>query len=728
MCLPSRSAPADGLDTRNSSGHGALRPWPFFLLTPEPATGDPSAAGSFFNVKKDFIMSILSANNLGLSFGAFDLFKGISCTIANDSKIGLIGPNGIGKTSLLLILTGINQPTTGSIYIAKNRRIGYLRQEAVDAFADRDNTVYSEMLTVFGDLIDQQAILNDLEAEMAAGDHSDEMLARYGDLQETFERAGGYEFDMTIQQTLEGLGLGKKYWHMPLRHLSGGQKTRALLARLLLEKPDLLMMDEPTNHLDIEAVEWLEHTLRGWEGAILIVSHDRYFLDNTVNTIWEMTPTGIEVYSGNYSAYLLQRLERWEYYERIFSEEKERLLKEVDYIQRNWVRASTHAQALGRLRRLTRDLEIVDNLGILALRNGKKWSEYTNEFNLSAERPLDVIDAIRKVNAISLPSNRPTAIRPRLAESHTSGTLVLRAHDITIGYPNNPLFIAKEMELRRGECAVMVGPNGTGKTTFLKILLGEMEPLKGKVQLGASLKIGYFAQAHDGLSGDHTVMEELVRHKSMQAEAARSYLAPYLFRGEEVFKPLNALSGGERARLALAILSLDGANFLLLDEPTNHLDIPAREALQQVLENFSGTILLVSHDRYLIDRLATQIWDLRDGKLHTFRGTYREFVLRQATGAQAAQAHKILMPSQPMVRDNSKETKRRTETLTMLEERIREQETAIQRLSRELEKVGRANATGEKRTFEQMEKIGWQVAQAQAKLENLMTEWERLAS
>ena len=673
-------------------------------------------------------MSILSANNLGLSFGAFDLFKGISGSIANDSKIGLIGPNGIGKTSLLLILAGINPPTTGSVSIAKNRRIGYLRQEAVDAFADRTNTVYSEMLTVFASLLDQQARLNALEAQMAAGDHSDETLEKYGSLQAIFEQSGGYDFDMRIQQTLEGLGLGKKYWHMPLQHLSGGQKTRALLARLLLEKPDLLMLDEPTNHLDIEAVEWLERTLRLWEGAVLIVSHDRYFLDNTVTTIWEMTPTGIETYSGNYSAYLLQRLERWEYLERVFSEEKERLLKEVDYIQRNWVRESSHAQALGRLRRLTRELSIVENYGIMALRSGKKWSEFDQDTIRGTSRPLDVIDAIRRVNAIALPSNRPPAIRPRLAETHTSGTLVLRANDITIGYPGNPLFSAKEIELRRGECAVLVGPNGTGKTTFLKVLLEQMQPLKGKIQLGASLKIGYFAQAQDQLAGDHSVMDELVRHKPMQAETARNYLAPYLFRGEDVFKPLYTLSGGERARLALVILSLDGANFLLLDEPTNHLDIPAREALQEVLENYSGTILLVSHDRYLIDRLATQIWDLRDGKLFPFRGTYREFVLRQATGAQAAQVHKILTPTRPLVRDNSKETKRRTEALTMIEERIREQETTIQRLSRELEKVGKANVAGDKKAFEQMQKLSWQVAQAQAKLDALMHDWEKLAA
>ncbi|HEX9019195.1 MAG TPA: ATP-binding cassette domain-containing protein, partial [Anaerolineaceae bacterium] len=351
-------------------------------------------------------MSILSADNLGVSFGAFDLFKGISVTVANDSKIGLIGPNGIGKTTLLLILAGINPPTTGQVHFAKGRRFGYLRQEAVDAFADRENTVYSEMLTVFADLQDRQAQLHELEAQMTRQDMTDEemstLLDEYGKRQEAFDKAGGYDYDIRIQQTLEGLGLGKKHWNMPLNHLSGGQKTRALLARLLLEKPDLLMLDEPTNHLDIEAVEWLERILHDWEGAVLIVSHDRYFLDNTVNTIWEMSREGIEVYPGNYSAYLLQRLERWDFMERVYSEEKSRLLKEVDYIQRNWVRDSTHAQALGRLRRLTRDLAIIDNYGLMALRSGKQWLE----MGLSAERPLDVIDAIRKVNAIAIPNNR----------------------------------------------------------------------------------------------------------------------------------------------------------------------------------------------------------------------------------------------------------------------------------------------------------------------------------
>ncbi len=670
-------------------------------------------------------MSLLTANNLGLSFGAFDLFQGLSINVANDSKIGLIGPNGVGKTSLLLILAGINSPTLGEVHLARGRRLGYLRQEAVDAFADRDNTVYAEMLTVFADLQAQQARLHALELEMSSGEFNDGLLDEYGKLQSAFDQAGGYTYDIAIQQTLEGLGLGKKTWDTPLNHLSGGQKTRALLARLLLEKPDLLMLDEPTNHLDIEAVEWLEHTLGEWEGAVLIVSHDRFFLDNTVTTILEMSSTRLEVFPGNYTAYLLQRQERWDLAEKVFDEEKARMIKEVDYIQKNWVRASTHAQALGRLRRLSRDLAIVDAYGIQALRSGITWLHWTKEYGVGADRPLDVIEAIRKVNALNLSNHRPPHIRPRLEAESTSGTLVLRANNVTIGYPRHPLFTIKDLELRRGQCAALIGPNGSGKTTFLKVLLDQLKPLNGDLVLGASLKIGYFAQAHDTLNPDRTVIEELTSRQEMLSGKARGYLAPYLFTGEDVFKPIRALSGGERARLALAILALDGANFLLLDEPTNHLDIPAREALQEVLENFNGTILLVSHDRYLIDRLATQIWELRGKQLNLFRGRYREFVLRAVqtdSFKPAAKTRQVLLPPKPLIRGSDKETRRRIQSIEQLEERIRDKEFTIQRLSAELQRAG------EKQSFDRLHKLGWELAQAQSALDSLMAEWEKEAA
>ncbi|NPV55774.1 MAG: ABC-F family ATP-binding cassette domain-containing protein [Anaerolineae bacterium] len=662
-------------------------------------------------------MSILTAKNVSLSYGAFDVFKGVNLSIPRDGKVGLIGPNGIGKTSLLLILAGINQPTTGHIQKAKNTRLGYLRQEAVDAFGDRLNSVHAEMLTAFAHLQKQQKRLHDLEAKMASGDYDEALLQSYGQAQSDFEHAGGYDYEQRIQQTLQGLGLGKETWEMPVNHLSGGQKTRALLARLLLEKPDLLMLDEPTNHLDLEAVEWLEHTLANWEGAFLIVSHDRYFLDNTVNTLWEMNRNGLESYSGNYSAYLQHRQERWEYTERVYEEEKARLLKTVDFIQRNWVRDSTHARALGKLRQISRELAIVENFGIMALRSGKQWSE----FDLHVERHLDVIEAIRKVNAITLDNPRPPMMKPRLQPQARGGTFALRARELTVGYPGSELFQVQNLELRQGACVALIGPNGSGKTSFIKTLLGQLEPLAGEVEIGNSFKVGYFAQAHDSLSGERNILEELQQHKSLDQGAARSHLAAYLFRGEDVFKPLSALSGGERARLALAILALEGSNFLVLDEPTNHLDIPAREALQEVLEAFKGTILLVSHDRFLIDRLATQIWDLRDGRLAVFQGNYREFSLRQAGNSPSLLAGKAPPRNKVLVKIDGKQARQRSQALERLEARIHEHEQALQRLYKELERAS------QKQSYAQAQDLGQKTVKVQAELDDLMEEWSRLA-
>jgi ATP-binding cassette subfamily F protein 3 len=349
----------------------------------------------------------------------------------------------------------------------------------------------------------------------------------------------------------------------------------------------------------------------------------------------------------------------------------------------------------------------------MVLRSGRNW----HELDLRADKPLDVIEAIRKVNGLQLPA-RPPRIHPRLVPSRDSSNIILRGENAVIGYPKNQLFKVHHLELRKGECAALIGPNGSGKTTFLKTLLGETEPLSGEVGLGASLEVGYFAQAHNELNPDNTVLDELMGNRVMDQEYARSHLAQYLFRGDDVFKPVSALSGGERGRLALAILALSGANFLLLDEPTNHLDLPAREVLQQVLQDYNGTILLVSHDRYLVDQLASQIWELRDGKLDVFKGTYREYVLQRPSSI--SQDQRMLLPARPMVRNNSQETRRLQQALEKLENRIREQELAVQRISRELRHAGSSKG------FEVINDLSWKYARAQAELEKLTGEWEKL--
>ena len=538
-------------------------------------------------------MSLLTFSSLSKSFGQHDIFSNLTGAVPHESRVGIVGPNGIGKTTLLRILAGLDDPSGGGVTRSRGLRVGYLPQEAVDT--ETKNTLWEEMLTAFEKLLKIEGELRKLEVAMSDAAQHEAALEKYGHIQEEFERSGGYTYETRIKQTLEGLGFESNQYHRPLIQFSGGQKTRALLARLLLEQPDLLILDEPTNHLDIHAVEWLEKFLGEWHGSVLIVSHDRYFLDEVVNKVWEISATRIEEYNGNYSAYVMQRTERKERQRREYESQQEFIAKEEDFIRRNIAGQNT-AQAKGRRRRLER----------------------------LKETEGAIVSRPRELNTLHLSLN--TDLR--------SGDRVVETHNVGVGYQDDKkvLFYAPDVLLWRGEIAALIGPNGAGKSTFLKTLLGQIPPLKGKVKLGSSLKIGYFAQAHEGLDPEKTPIEEIQGVREMPVPNARDYLAKFLFTGDDVFKKVSVLSGGERGRLALAKLAMEGANFLLLDEPTNHLDIPSQEILEAVLSDFEGTILLVSHDRYLIDALATQVWSLEEGKLEVFRGNYHEYVEMKERG------------------------------------------------------------------------------------------------
>lgn len=669
-------------------------------------------------------MSMVTLTNVGQSYGDFDVFGGITASIPNDAKIGLVGPNGIGKTTLLRILAGLDQPHTGAVYVSQGTRIGYLRQEAMEAFAERNNSVYAEMLSVFGDLKRREAALHALEVRMAAGDVAPELLDEYAHAQQAFELAGGYDYETRIRQVLQGLGFGREDWDLPLAQLSGGQKTRALLARLLLEAPDLLILDEPTNHLDVEAVEWLEGTLKTWSGALLVVSHDRYFLDRVVDRIWEMSRAGIEQYRGNYSAYVQQRQERWERREAEFVAIKEKFLKELDYVKRNIARDATSNMAKGRLRRLIREVRVVQAGGLQTMLD-KQWGQVMEEVEIS-EAKWGVMEVEQAIKGLQSPIIRPPELNMRLKPALRSGNLVLRTTPLEIGYPGTVLFTADPIQLERQECAALIGPNGTGKTTFLRTLMGQLAPLSGQIRFGASLKVGYFAQAHEKLNPENTVLDELLSHKQMLLGQARNYLAQYLFRGEDVFKPIRLLSGGERGRLALALLALEGANFLLLDEPTNHLDIPAQEVLQEVLEHFDGTILLVSHDRYLIDRLATQIWALRDGRLEVFPGSYAAYMAArqaalEASKQSAAEQRAEARRSPDEERRNKIEARRRERALAEKEEEVHRLERELAKLEHELQAASHAQDLARIQTLSDA------YSRTQTQLDEAMEAWAMLA-
>jgi ATP-binding cassette subfamily F protein 3 len=669
-------------------------------------------------------MSLITVTNLAKSFGPADIFTGVTFAIPKGARAAIVGPNGVGKTTLLRILTGDETPSKGAVVYAKGVRLGYLPQEAAsDAAFESGLTLWEASLEAFSHLRQMETDLAQLEAQMSDPEVAEAALEKYGALQHVFEHGGGYTYITRIQQVLTGLGFSRDEFTLPLRHLSGGQRTRALLARLLLTAPDLLILDEPTNHLDIAAVEWLEEYLARWDGAALIVSHDRYFLDRVANVVFEMSQSGIESYHGNYSAYVADRQRRWEHRLEIFESEKERLVKDLEYIKKN-IAGQNVQQAKGRLKRLTRILQAIEQLGMENV-VGRNWGEVSTDVSTTVS-PFSVDEAERRVRGLRPPINRPPGLSLHLHATYRSGDIVLRTYNLAVGFPDRTLFRTDNIELRRLETAALIGPNGAGKTTFLKTILGQHPPLKGEVELGASLKVGYFAQAHEDLHPERTLVEEIDSvAPNMLLSNIRDYLAKFLFSGEDVFKKVDMLSGGEGSRLALAKLSLSGANLLLLDEPTNHLDIPSQEILEEVLDHFQGTILLVSHDRYLIDALATQIWEIDEDKgiLHVFNGTYSEQrTWREAQREQAkAAAPEAALKTTPIPKGGSSRTneeRRRRNRLSAVEKEITEIEERIAVLSRALE-----NPPADPKKVQQM---GSDYVRLQAELDEKMGEWESL--
>jgi len=632
-------------------------------------------------------MPLISAQKLSKSFGAEDIFSEITLSIPRGAKIGLVGPNGSGKSTLLQILMGITPSDSGSVQRAKKITIGYLPQNFEAEF---EKSPYQECLAVFSDLIMMKSKLNQMEQDLANGNNVSELLSSYGNLQNTFESRGGYVFETRIHQVLQGLGFSKSEENRPWYQLSGGQKTRAYLAKILLMNPDLLILDEPTNHLDINAIEWLESFLKEYKGGALIVSHDRYFLNQTVEVIWELD-SSFEIYHGNYDAYLQQRQARYERQKAEFESQQEFIAKEEEYIRRN-IEGQNTRQAQGRRTRLERLLE---------------ESKITN--------PI----LHRK-------------IQTNLSSSIRSGDIVLRTKNLEIGYldDHKKLISIPDVVLQRGECVAILGPNGVGKSTFIKTILNEIPPLAGEVEMGANLKVGYFAQAHEKLNPKATLMDEIsAAAPQMLPAEIRSYLARFLFTGDDVFKTTETLSGGERGRLALAILALQNANLLLLDEPMNHLDLEAQETLQALLKDFNGTILLVSHDRYLVDAIATQIWEVNPDKktLEIFRGNYSEYKEYQKKSGISELKDQIdsterkspeIRENPPLQKLSNNEIFRRQKKKEELEKRISVLEKMLNEISQQM--------VSQKEDHQKIAELGIRYNSIEIELNSVMEEWAEI--
>jgi ATP-binding cassette subfamily F protein 3 len=513
-------------------------------------------------------LSILTVSNLSKTYITDEIFANVSFQIQEREHVALVGVNGAGKSTVLRILAGIEYPNSGEVVSAAGLRVTYLPQEA--RFTS-DNTLREEARLAFAPVLEMQERMREIEHRMADADADlDHLMEEYDRIGVRFEAAGGYDVEHRTDEVLQGLGFSQDQFDDPVARLSGGQKTRVALAKALLADPDLLLLDEPTNHLDLEMLEWLEDFLRRWTGACLIVSHDRYFLDRVTTRTLDLSFGRLEDYPAPYAKYLPMRAEREARRLKEYQEQQEFIARQEEFI-RKYGAGQRYREARGRQKKLDR---------------------------------LERVDRPQEHDHMHL----------RLGTNLRSGRNVLTSSRLEIGYrdPDGPAVLIRtpELTIERGDRIGLLGPNGAGKTTLIKTLVGALPVLKGEYNLGTNVKPGYYAQSHEQLrgKGNGTPLSLILNTQSMSEEYARTWLGRFLFSGDDVYKHISDLSGGERSRLALAILLLEQANFLILDEPTNHLDIQARETLEQMLNDFDGTILFVSHDRYFMDRIATKLW------------------------------------------------------------------------------------------------------------------------
>lgn len=541
-------------------------------------------------------MIILQVNGVTKSFSGTDILENVKLEVQHRDRVALVGRNGAGKSTLLKIIAGESSADTGDIIVPKGVRIGYLEQHSG---LETELSVWDEMMTVFEPLQAMERRLRGLEAQMADPDVygdpevSERIMSEYDSLQVEFKDLGGYQYESDTRSILHGMRFYPDDYAKPVDLLSGGQKTRLALAKMLLSRPDLLILDEPTNHLDIETLGWLENYLKSYEGALLIVSHDRYFLDQVVTLVYEVSRRKVSRFTGNYSAYLDEKAKNYEKDRKLFEKESGEKAKLEDFIQKNIARASTSKMAKSRRKQLERT----------------DW--------------MDAPDGDEKSANFSFSIDRP------------SGNDVLAVEKAAVGYNGNPVSTNIDMRVYKQDRIAILGPNGVGKSTLLKTIVRKQELLAGEIRYGTNVQFGYYDQNQATLIGSGTVLQEIWDDWPLMNEKdIRTLLGRFLFTGDDVGKPVQSLSGGEKARLSLAKLMLEKSNTLILDEPTNHLDLDSKEVLENALDDFPGTILFVSHDRYFINRIATKVFDLSADGAVEYLGDYDYFVEKKTEQAE----------------------------------------------------------------------------------------------
>jgi ABC transporter, drug resistance ATPase-1 len=630
-------------------------------------------------------MIILQANKIERSFAGEVLFDNINLQVDERDRIALVGRNGAGKSTLLKILVGEEEPTSGEINKKKDISLSYLAQ---DSRFESENTIYDEMLHVFDDLRRTEKQLRQMELEMGekSGEDLDKLMADYDRLSENFRQAGGFTYEADIRAILNGFKFDETMWQTKIAELSGGQNTRLALAKMLLEKPNLLVLDEPTNHLDIETIAWLENYLVNYSGALIIVSHDRYFLDKVATITLDLTKHSLDRYVGNYSRFVEQKEQKLATEAKSYEKQQKEIAALEDFVNRNLVRASTTKRAQSRQKQLEK-----------------------------MER-LDKPEAGKKSANMTFQSEK------------TSGNVVLTVEKAAIGYDGEILSEPINLDLRKMNAVAIVGPNGIGKSTFIKSIVDQIPFIKGEKRFGANVEVGYYDQTQSKLTPSNTVLDELWNDFKLTPEVEiRNRLGAFLFTGDDVKKSVGMLSGGEKARLLLAKLSMENNNFLILDEPTNHLDIDSKEVLENALIDFDGTLLFVSHDRYFINRVATHVLELSENGSTLYLGDYDYYVDKKAEvemiqTEEASTNNQAKEPSPvndyQAQKESQKEARKLMRQIESLEAEIEELESQSQTISEQMLETNDA---------EKLMELQAELDKISHRQEEAMLEWEELS-
>jgi ATP-binding cassette subfamily F protein 3 len=643
-------------------------------------------------------MIILQVNQLTKYFGADLILSNIKLEVQSKDRIALVGRNGAGKSTLLKIISNQLSFDSGDLIKPKGVTIGYLAQ---DTGLQTDRSIWDEMLTVFAGVRELENQMRTLEEKMGDPAYFEDealyarVLKEYDEVQESFKQRGGFQYEADIRSVLHGLRFSEFDYQTPIETLSGGQRTRLALAKLLLTKPDLLILDEPTNHLDIDTLSWLESYLQSYPGALLIVSHDRYFLDKVVTIVYEITRKQSSKFLGNYSAYLAQKAEQYEREMKMFEKQQDEIAKLQDFVARNLARASTTKRAQSRRKQL-------DKMQVMDRPQGDEKS---------ASIMFDI--------------------------DRQSGNDVLKAKDLAVSYDKTPVFRHVDFSMSRGDSVALVGPNGIGKSTLLKTLVGKLKPLEGEFSFGANVSISYYDQQQADLTSNKTVLAELWdEYPQKNEKEIRTILGNFLFSGDDVLKPVSTLSGGEKARLALSKMMLQRSNVLILDEPTNHLDLDSKEILENALIDYPGTILFVSHDRYFINRLATKVYELSTDCATEYLGDYDYYMEKKEEALElqrleAETAGKSAVPSQKNAEvgeklsyEQEKEAKRQER---QRKRRLEEIEKEMEELEQKVEhNEGRLCLPEIYQDHEKVLELNAENEAYQERLLALMEEWETL--